>query len=201
MRDLRPQPGTGIVPPVWIRPNGQCGRSLDPQVLELSQQLWPWAYRHVEMALHDAPRAAELLEEVAIGVSTRLHSSPEVGRNLRGYLITAFRRRIRLEFLKNGRLAYEGLLRELEGRHPLLAADWAAVVEVQMLIKHLIALMPWTTQRIVNYRLLSFTWEEIGEAMQMPVTQARNKYYYGVKASYERLVANTANRRASEELI
>jgi DNA-directed RNA polymerase specialized sigma24 family protein len=153
------------------------------------------------MVLHDAPIAAELLEEVASEVSVRLHAEPAVGRNLKGYLITAFHHRVRLEFVKNSRLAYEGLLRELEGKHPLLASDWAAALEVKMFVDHLTALMPGEAQRIVHYRLLAFSWEEIGDVLGIPVTQARNKYYYGVKTAYERLLANVAKQREEEELI
>lgn len=199
MRHLRPQPGTSSVPPFWIRPNDHRGLCVDPRALEASRQIWPWAYRHVEVTLHDAPSAAELLEEVAIEVSARLQAEPEVGRNLKGYLITAFHRRVRLEFLKDSRLAYEGLLRELDGNHHVFASDWAPALEVKMCVDHLTALMPGTAQRIVHYRLLAFSWEEIGEAMGIPIAQARNKYYYSVKTAYERLLANTAKRRGKKE--
>ena len=83
----------------------------------------------------------------------------------------------------------------------LAEATARAGIPVIPLVKHLTALMPYMARRIVHYRLLSFTWEEIGKAMGIPVSQARNKYYYGVKASYERLLANAAKRRAEEGLI
>jgi DNA-directed RNA polymerase specialized sigma24 family protein len=174
---------------------------VDPRALEASRQIWPWAYRHVEVTLHDAPSAAELLEEVAIEVSARLRAEPEVGRNLKGYLITAFHRRVRLEFLKDSRLAYEGLLQELDGKHHILASDWAPAQEVNIFVDHLTTFMPATAQRIMHYRMLSFSWEEIGEAVGIPIAQARNKYYYGVKIAYERLLTNAAKRRTQEELI
>jgi hypothetical protein len=198
-RHERPQLGIDAVPPFWIKPTGRGGHAVNRQVIETSEQLWPWAYRHVEMVLHDAPSAAEILETVAIDVSARLQSTPEVASNLRGYLITAFRRRVRLEFLRDSRLAYEGLLRELETKHPLLAHDWATAVEFRFLVGHLTALMSDDARRIVYYRLLSFNWEEIAEANSISVSQARNKYYYGVKSAYDRLVTEAAKRRGEEE--
>jgi hypothetical protein len=70
------------------------------------------------------PAPAELLEEVAPEVSARLRAEPEVERNLNGYLITAFHNRVRSQFLKDSRLAYEGLLYDLEENHQPRAPDW-----------------------------------------------------------------------------
>jgi DNA-directed RNA polymerase specialized sigma24 family protein len=149
----------------------------------------------VDAILHDAPIAAALLEEVANRVSARLQAKPAVAQNLGGYLIRAFHRRVRREFDKNNRIAYEGLLRELEAKHSLLASDWATAMEWELFIDHLTALMPSNAQRIVHYRLLAFDWEEISDAMGISITQARSKYYYGVTAAYETLLTNAARRR------
>lgn len=197
--NLRPEPGRNTVPPFWISPGDHRGCSINPGVYEAARLLWPWAYRHVEVVLHDAPSAAELLEEVALDVSARLQTEPEVGRNLKGYFITAFHHRVRLQFLRDHRIAYEGLLRELEAKYSPLASNWTKALETKMCVELLIALMPAQARRIVSYRLLGFTWEEVGIAISTPVPQARNKYYYGVKTAYERLLANASERRRKEE--
>jgi hypothetical protein len=57
-------------------------------------------------------------------VSARLRAEPEVERNLNGYLITAFHHRVRSQLLRDSRLAYEGLLNELEENHQPRAPDW-----------------------------------------------------------------------------
>jgi hypothetical protein len=92
----------------------------------------------------------------------------------------------------------KGLLRELDEKHHLLAPDWTRALEVKLCVDHLTDFMPVTSQRIVHYRMLAFSWEEIGEATGIPVAQARNKYYYGIKTAYERLLAKAAKRRAEE---
>jgi DNA-directed RNA polymerase specialized sigma24 family protein len=187
------------VPPFGIQESGDGGRSIHPRVLNAARQLWKWAYVHVDVVLHDAPAAAELLEQVAIQVSARLESEREVDRNLKGYLIAAFHNHVRRELIKANRFTYVGLLRELEEKHPLLASDFTDAVEFEIFVNRLTALMPEETQRIVRYRLLDFTWKEIGNALGILASQARNKYYYGVKTALERLVANAAKRRRREE--
>src|SRR6266581_6448352 len=126
------QQSSAPVPPFWIRPEDQRGRRVDSRILDASYRLWPWAYRHVEIELHDGARAAELLEEVAMDVSARLRAQPEVERNLNGYLITAFHHRVRSQLLKDSRLAYEGLLRELDENYQRRAPDWVAALETEL---------------------------------------------------------------------
>jgi DNA-directed RNA polymerase specialized sigma24 family protein len=186
---LRLQLATGKVPPFWIRTDARADRWLHPDVREESEDLWPWAYRYVTFVLHDPPRAAELLEDVAFEVSRRLQAQPEVNQNLKGYLITAFHHRVGLELLRNGRVTYEGLLRDLEGKHRLVARDWLMPLEIKICVGEIIALMPQEARRVVQYRLLDYTWEETAEAMGILVEQARNKYYYGIRVASERLFA------------
>src|SRR5205809_1032873 len=94
------QQSSAPVPPFWIRPEDQRGRRVDSRILDASYRLWPWAYRHVERKLRDGARAAEILEEVAMDVASRLRLEPTVARNLSGYLITAFHHRVRWERLR-----------------------------------------------------------------------------------------------------
>jgi RNA polymerase sigma factor (sigma-70 family) len=198
MRFLRIQSETGEVPPFWIQ-HDVAGGSVHPDVSHESEELWPWAYKYVESVLHDSPRAAELLEEVAIEVSNRLQVKPEVGRNLKGYLIAAFHHRIGLELIRNRRVTYEGLLQELERKHLLVSPNWLTAVETRICVAELIALMPADTRRIVHYRLLDFKWEEIAEAMSIPANQARNRYYYGISTAWEKLFGDAAKRQRSRD--
>ena len=50
---------------------------MDPRVVAVCEELWPWAYRHVEWELHDPASAAQLVEGVAIEVSSRLQDERE----------------------------------------------------------------------------------------------------------------------------
>lgn len=109
---------TNSVPPFGIQESGDGGRSIHPRVLKTARQLWPWAYMHVDVVLHDAPAAAELLEQVAIQVSARLEAETEVARNLKGYLITAFHNHVRRELIRVNRFTYVGLLRGTRRKTP-----------------------------------------------------------------------------------
>ena len=183
------------IPEFWIRPQDKRGRSLDVRVLEASRHLWPWAYRHVEIELHDGARAAELLEEVALEVSARLRAEPEVERNLSGYLITAFHNRVRSQFLKDSRLAYEGLLYDLEENHQPRAPDWVAALETKLALDFLVSYLPHQTKHMLNYRIVGYSWKEIARFAGITVEQAKARFHYGVQKAYETLLENQAKRR------
>jgi len=183
------------IPEFWIRPQDKRGRPLDERVLGASRHLWPWAYRHVEIELHDGARAAELLEEVALEVSARLRAEPEVERNLNGYLITAFHNRVRSQFLKDSRLAYEGLLYDLEENHQPRAPDWVAALETKLALNFLVSYLPHQTKHMLNYRIVGYSWKEIARFAGITVEQAKARFHYGVQKAYETLLENQAKRR------
>ena len=187
------------IPEFWIRPQDKRGRPLDVRVLDASRHLWPWAYRHVEIELHDGARAAELLEEVAVEVSARLRAEPEVERNLNGYLITAFHHRVRSQLLRDSRLAYEGLLYELEENHKPIAPDWVAALQTKLALNFLVSYLPHQTKHMLNYRTLGFSWKEIARFAGITVEQAKSRFYYGVHKAYETLLENQAKRRKDKE--
>ena len=189
----------GRIPPFWIRPHDDHDQPLDPQVHALAQRMWPWAYRHVERELQDGPRAAEILEEVAIEVSARLRHESEVARNLMGYLITAFHHRVRSHVIRDRRLAYEGLVRELEENHHLRASDGAASFENELALKLLVSHLPHEIKHMLNYRMLGFSWKEIGAFLGISTKQAKSRFYYGVQRAYDALLENQAIRRSEKE--
>lgn len=191
--------GSERIPEFWIRPQDECGHPLDERVFHASKHLWPWAYRHVEIELHDGARAAELLEEVAMEVSARLRAEPEVERNLNGYLITSFHHRVRSQLLIDSRLAYEGLLYELEENHQPIAPDWVAALQTKLALNFLVSYLPHQTKHMLNYRMLGFSWKEIARAVGITVGQAKSRFYYGAQKAYETLLENQAKRRKDKE--
>jgi hypothetical protein len=188
------KPGTGSVPPFWVQENDRAGNAIHPAVREESYKLWPWAYRYVGFVLHDPPRAAELLNGVARAVSKRLQVEPDVGRNLKGYLIAAFRHRVGRELIRDGRITYEGLLRELERKQRFAPPNRLVTAEVRIYVGQIVALMRKDAQRIAHYRLLDFTWKDIAKATGIPASQARNQYYYGIKTAWEKLNQSAGKR-------
>jgi DNA-directed RNA polymerase specialized sigma24 family protein len=193
------QSGLDAVPPFWIRPTDGRGLELDERVLNAARRLWRWAYRHVDTQLHDAPCAAELLEEVALEVSGRLQAEPEVARNLTGYLITAFHHRVLSQLLENNRLVYEGLLRELEENNQLTAPDWTLQVEAKLWLKLFVSFLPHPVQHMIHYRMLGFSWDEIGNSMGLSAKQAKKRFYYGVKKGHEKVIKYSTKRFGRQE--
>ena len=193
------QQSSDPVPPFWIRPEDHRGQPVDSRVLDASHRLWPWAYRHVERELRDGARAAELLEQVAMDVSSRVHLEPVVARNLKGYLITAFHYRVRFERLKSSRLLYQGLLPDLDAKYQLSVPDWAAAIESELILRFLISCLPHELRHMLHYRMLEISWKQIGGFMGISAKQAKSRFYYGVQKAYEALLDDQAKRANREE--
>jgi DNA-directed RNA polymerase specialized sigma24 family protein len=180
---------SSAVPPFWIRSIDDHKRSIDPRVYELAQRMWPWAFRYVEKELHDGPSAAETLEQVVIEVSSRLRIAPEVGRNLNGYLITAFHRHVRARRIRDSRIVFEGLARELERNHELKGGDMSPALEWRLTLDMLMAFLPHEIRHTLHLRMLGFSWSEVGDFLGISAKQAKSRYYYGVRKGYDDLMS------------
>lgn len=191
--------GAGRIPPLWIRPKDCRGAPIDPRVVEASERNWPWAYRYVESELQDGTRAAELLEQVAIEVSRRLRDTPEVSRNLNGYLVTAVHNCVRSQQAKDNRLVYEGLLQDLERNHRLVAIDWVAALEVELLVQSLISRLPHEVRHLLHYRMVGFSWRAIGRRLGISTKQANSRFYHGVQKAYQTLIDDQMRRAGRQE--
>jgi DNA-directed RNA polymerase specialized sigma24 family protein len=190
--------GAGRLPPLWIRPKDR-GAVVDPRVVAASERNWLWAYRYVESELQDGSRAAELLEQVAIEVSRRLQVTPEISRNLNGYLITAFHNCVRSEQVKDNRLVYEGLMQDLERNHRLVATDWVAALEAELLLQSLLSRLPHEVRHLLHYRMMGFSWKAIGRRLGISTKQANSRFYHGVQKAYQTLIDDQMRRAGRQE--
>ena len=181
------------LPLFWMKSSDSRGRPIDPRVVAVAERFWPWAYRRVERELHDAASAAQIVERVAIEVSHRLQDEPGVDRNLAGYFITAFHRQVRQQFLRENRVTYEGLLSELESNHRLTAPDWVAAMERELCLKVLVDQLPHDARHMLNYRILGFSWNEIGRVLRISGKQARSRFYYELNKLHTKLLGTTRN--------
>ena len=96
---------------------------LDPRVKEVAEHLWRLAYRIVDAELHDPASTGQIVEKVASEVSSRLRDRRCFEGNLTGYFMTALRRSVRHQSMREQRVAYEGLTSELELKLADLTAD------------------------------------------------------------------------------
>ena len=187
------------LPPFWIPARDSHGRPIDSRVVAVAERLWAWAFRHVGRELHDPASAAQLVEGVALEVSSRLRDEPGVDQNLAGYFITAFYRRVRQQFLRDNRVTYEGLLRELELNHNLTAPDWEAAMERELCLRVLVDQLPHQSRHMLHYRILGFSWNEIGRALGMSGKQARSRFYYELDKVHSKLLGTRAKDAGNSE--
>jgi DNA-directed RNA polymerase specialized sigma24 family protein len=201
-RERRNDPGEfdpEEVPPFWLHADGDGAEPIDPRVLSVARKNWPWAFWLTKRELHDGANALEIVEYIAAEVSKRLKADPEIDRNLNAYYKTAFTRRVRAVAARNGRILYEGSPQDLETNHQPIAADWIKLFEDRMVLK---ALLPYATdsvRRILNYRLLDYSWKEISRQLAVSEKQAKSRFYYGVHQARERLAAAQEKRALGGE--
>jgi RNA polymerase sigma factor (sigma-70 family) len=187
------------LPPFWIFARDSRGRPLDPRVREVAEQLWRFAHRLVDAELHDSASAAEIVEKVASEVSSRLRDHPGIFDNLKGYFITAFRRRVRHQMLRENRVAYEGLVRELELNHHLTGPDFKQMIEDDLCLEVVIDLLPHEARHMLHLRMLEFSWKEIGQMVGISAKQARSRFYYELEKMHSKLLQNRTTDAGSDE--
>jgi DNA-directed RNA polymerase specialized sigma24 family protein len=164
-------------------------------VVTVARESWPWAFRLTERDLHDGPSALEIVEVVATEVSRRLQVQPEIGCHLGAYYRLAFARRIRAISDRNGRVEYQGTPQDLETNYKPSAQDWVTVVEDRMCLDALLCHATHTTRLLLRYRVLDYSWKEIGEHLTLTAKQAKSRFYYGLRLAHQRLIAEQERRR------
>lgn len=181
--------GPNPVPPFWLRAEANESNSIDPMVVGVAKENWPWAFRLAEHDLHDGASALEIVEIIAAEVSKRLRVEPEIGRHLTAYYRVAFSNRVRAIAARNGRIHYEGRPQDLEENYQPTAPDRVQRFEDKMVLRALLPYATETVRRMLQYRLLDYSWKEIGRQFAVTEKQARSRFYYGIRLAHQRLVA------------
>ena len=119
LRRLNSEP----VPPFWLRADDRGQRPIDRDVIDVAEQNWLWAFWLVKRQLNDSARTAEIVEDVAVQVSSRLHAESKVRNNLNAYFRTALMRRVKTHAVRERRITFNGGLQELEQNHQPHASD------------------------------------------------------------------------------
>lgn len=194
----RSSSGREAVPPFWLRTEESGARIVDERVLAVAEQNWHWAFWLVKKHLNEGDCTPEIVEFVAVEVTNRLKAEPEVGRNLSGYFRTALIRRVQTLAIRNNRMAYEGGAQDLETNHQPSAPDWTKVCEDRMTLESLLPYMSHPVRRILDYRLLDFSWKHIARKLGLTEQQAKKRFYYGTRQAYDALLADQAKRPRDE---
>ena len=190
--------GPEAVPPFWLRSDDHHGRVIEQRVLAVSKENWSWTFWLVKKQLNDGARTPDIVEHVAAEVSNRLRADAEVGRNLNGYFRTAMILRVRTFAVREGRITYEGGAHDLDTNPRPSAPDWAKVFEDRMAIQSLVPYMSHPVRSILHYRLLDYSWKDIGQQLLLTEEQAKKRFYYGVRQAFDELLATQARRVRAE---
>ena len=190
--------GPEAVPPFWLRTEENGVRIIDERVLAVAETNWDWAFWLVKKQLNEGSCTPEIVENVAVDITDRLKADPEVGRNLNGYFRTAMMRRVQTLAIRSSRTAYEGGTHDLETNHQPHAPDWTRLCEDRITIQSLLPYMSHPVRRILNYRLLDYSWKHIAGELGITEQKAKKRFYYGVRQAYDELLADQARRSRDE---
>lgn len=161
------------------------GRTIDPKVLSVAQEIAPLALCYAEKFVGDPCVAMNLLEKAAAAVSEAVHSKeaakdPPI-RDLRAYLYRAYLRRIAAERQGNTcvQLSDENLL------IPNEALDMEARVETKLLLKQILGMCDRKTRAIIWGRMEGRSWDEIAYDLVTSNHAARLHYSKALRAIRE----------------
>jgi DNA-directed RNA polymerase specialized sigma24 family protein len=165
----------------------------------VAEHLWRLACRIVDAELHDPASTGQIVEKVASEVSTRLRDRPGIDGNLTGYFMTAFRRSVRHQSIKENRVAYEGLTSELELNHHLTGPNFEETIQQRLCVEVIIDLLPHEARHMLHFRILEFSWEEIGRRLGISAKQARSRFYYELEKVRSKLLQSKTGSVGSNE--
>ena len=110
-----------------------------------------------------------------------------------------FHRRVRSRRIRDHRIGFEGLARELEKNHSLIAPDSNAALEWRLTLDLLLTYLPHEIRHTLHLRMLGFSWKEVSDVLRISVKQAKSRYYYGLQNAYEDLIKSHHRRLLSEK--
>jgi hypothetical protein len=58
---------------------------------------------------------------------------------------------------------------------------------------------PGDSRHMLHYRMLGFSWDEIGGSMGLSAKQAKKRFYYGLKRGHEKVIRISTERFGRQE--
>jgi DNA-directed RNA polymerase specialized sigma24 family protein len=168
------QPTTNV--PFLLNAADHLGRTIDPSVLSVAEEIGPGAVRYAEKVLGDPALAISLFEETAATVSQTLREKAANGKpdvtDIRGYLFLAYMRRVRRQ---------KRMESVLNDPNSLLFARQAEYTDVQdmersLFLAEALASCDKVTQNIVLRRLEGYSWKEIEGRCGVSSSAARKRF-------------------------
>ena len=108
-------------------------------------------------------------------------------------------RRVRHEHLRENRVEYEGLVSALEVNHNLAGPDFNRLIEETLCLHVVVDLLSHEGRHMLHFRMLDFSWPEIGQRLGMSAKQARSRFYYELEKVRSKLLRNRTKDDLTEE--
>lgn len=149
-------------PALLLNSVDRLGRSIDPGVLAVAQEISQQALAYAEKIIGDPAIIQDLFEEAAAAVSEAVRTKKASGkppvRDLRAYLFRVFLRRISQERRKQvaSKNKSEWLYEQEQATHSITS------LEMNLLLDEVMAACDKVTQEIALRRLEGHSWDEIG---------------------------------------
>jgi hypothetical protein len=87
----------------------------------------------------------------------------------------------------------------LEQNHHLTSPDWEAEMERTLYLKALVEQLPEQSRHMLHFRILGFSWKEIGRMLRISGKQARSRFYYDLNKAHTKLHGSTTNGAGHSE--
>ena len=191
---MHPHRKPTINAPFLLNAVDHLGRTIDPSVLSVAQEIGPGAVRYAEKVVGDPALAISLFEETAATVSQTLRDKAARGKpdvtDIRGYLFLAYMRRIRRQ------KRMESVLSDPNSLPFIRQAEYADVQDMErsLFLAEALASCDKVTQNIVLRRLEGYSWKEIERRSGVSSGAARKRF----SSTVQRL--RKAFRRAEREI-
>ena len=190
---MHPHRKATINAPFLLNAIDHLGRTIDPSVLSVAQEIGPGAVRYAEKVVGDPALAISLFEETAATVSQTRRDKTASGKpdvsDIRGYLFLAYMRRIRRQ------KRMESVLSDPNSLPFIRQAEYADVQDMErsLFLAEALASCDKVTQNIVLRRLEGYSWKEIERRCGVSSGAARKRF----SSTVQRL--RKAFRRAERE--
>jgi DNA-directed RNA polymerase specialized sigma24 family protein len=87
----------------------------------------------------------------------------------------------------------------LEQNHHLTAPDWGEELERKLCLNALVEQLPQQSRHMLHFRILGYSWKEIGRMLRISGKQARSRFYYDLNKAHTRLHGSGTNGAGHSE--
>ena len=173
-----------------ISPIDCRGRTIEPEVLSVAQEIAGRVFQHAERMLLDPAVSTSLLEEAAVAVSRVLRrkaGGQNRIRDLHAYLFLVFMRRLNRTKRREMRLVASSSSSPGESEQ----FDPSRELEMRILVNELLTRCDGVTRDMFYRRVVGFSWKEIGAAYGISAHAAESRFGHALRRLRKRIHPRT----------